>query len=156
MISGDSFSHACPSRVPTGRWTLPSHAIQKCACGPRRESTFGSVHHRRKRDGCGGRWWWKGDGRWVGRGRVRRWRCGGISVFRNLGWRNLRRWAGRWSLSRSASMRAWSSEADDVNETRRRGAPEDVGGWRCVGGAPEYTGSMPAGVGGGGACVGGG
>ncbi|PKI73823.1 hypothetical protein CRG98_005807 [Punica granatum] len=29
MKSGDSFSHACPSRVPTGRWTLPSRAIQK-------------------------------------------------------------------------------------------------------------------------------
>ncbi|PKI68459.1 hypothetical protein CRG98_011148 [Punica granatum] len=27
MISGDSFSQACPSRVPTGRWTLPiAHA----------------------------------------------------------------------------------------------------------------------------------
>ncbi|PKI52595.1 hypothetical protein CRG98_027023 [Punica granatum] len=48
MISGDSFSHVCPSRVPTGRWTLPNRAIQKRACGPRRESTFGSVHKGRK------------------------------------------------------------------------------------------------------------
>ncbi|PKI35833.1 hypothetical protein CRG98_043776 [Punica granatum] len=31
MISGDSFSHACPSHVPTGRWTPPSRAIQKRA-----------------------------------------------------------------------------------------------------------------------------
>ncbi|OWM84429.1 hypothetical protein CDL15_Pgr026437 [Punica granatum] len=56
----------------------------------------------------------------------------------------------------SAAMRAWSSEADDVSETRGRGTPEDVGGGRCVGGEPEYTGNMLAGVGGGGACVGGG
>ncbi|PKI54306.1 hypothetical protein CRG98_025297 [Punica granatum] len=49
-----------------------------------------------------------------------------------------------------------SSEADDVSETRGRGAPEDVGGRRWVEGAPEYTGGTPAGVGGGGACVGGG
>ncbi|OWM91086.1 hypothetical protein CDL15_Pgr028138 [Punica granatum] len=56
----------------------------------------------------------------------------------------------------SAVMRAWSSEADDVSETGERGAPEDVGGWRCVGGAPKYAGSMPAGVGGCGACAGGG
>ncbi|OWM82767.1 hypothetical protein CDL15_Pgr008648 [Punica granatum] len=54
----------------------------------------------------------------------------------------------------SAVMRAWSSEADDVSETRGRGAPKDVGGGRCVGRAPEYAGSMPAGVGGDGACVG--
>ncbi|PKI58170.1 hypothetical protein CRG98_021428, partial [Punica granatum] len=46
MISGDSLSHACPSRVPTGRWTLPSRAIQKRACGPRREFTFRSVQWR--------------------------------------------------------------------------------------------------------------
>ncbi|PKI55770.1 hypothetical protein CRG98_023838 [Punica granatum] len=56
----------------------------------------------------------------------------------------------------SAAMRAWSSEAEGVCEARARGAPKDVGGWRCVGGAPEYARSMPAGVGGGGACVGGG
>ncbi|OWM86012.1 hypothetical protein CDL15_Pgr011889 [Punica granatum] len=56
----------------------------------------------------------------------------------------------------SAAMRAWSSEADEVSEAGRRGAPEDVGGGRCVGGAPEYAGSTPAGVGGGGACIGGG
>ncbi|OWM91093.1 hypothetical protein CDL15_Pgr002687 [Punica granatum] len=56
----------------------------------------------------------------------------------------------------SAVMRAWSSEMDDVSETRGRGAPEDVGGGRCVGGAPEYAGNMPTGVKGGGACVGGG
>ncbi|PKI67558.1 hypothetical protein CRG98_012142 [Punica granatum] len=31
MITGDSFSHVCPSRVPTGRWTVPSRAIQKRA-----------------------------------------------------------------------------------------------------------------------------
>ncbi|PKI60643.1 hypothetical protein CRG98_018961 [Punica granatum] len=37
MISGDSFSHTCSSRFPTGRWTLPSRAIQTRACGPRRE-----------------------------------------------------------------------------------------------------------------------
>ncbi|PKI65575.1 hypothetical protein CRG98_014075 [Punica granatum] len=65
--------------------------------------------------------------------------------------------AANWlTVPSSAAMRSWSSEADDVNETRGRGAPEDVGGWRCVEGALEYTGSMPAGVGGGGACVGGG
>ncbi|PKI45002.1 hypothetical protein CRG98_034609 [Punica granatum] len=51
--------------------------------------------------------------------------------------------------------KAWSSKADNVSETHRRGTPEDVGGWRCIGGAPEYAGSTPAGVGGGGACVGG-
>ncbi|OWM90890.1 hypothetical protein CDL15_Pgr027377 [Punica granatum] len=56
----------------------------------------------------------------------------------------------------SAVMRAWSSEVDDVSGACGRGAPEDVGGGRCVGGGPEYAGSMPAGVGGGGACVGGG
>ncbi|OWM91092.1 hypothetical protein CDL15_Pgr001563 [Punica granatum] len=56
----------------------------------------------------------------------------------------------------SAAMRAWSSEAEGVCEARAKGAPKDVGGWRCVGEAPEYVGSMPAGVGGGGACVGGG
>ncbi|OWM86014.1 hypothetical protein CDL15_Pgr011891 [Punica granatum] len=56
----------------------------------------------------------------------------------------------------SAVMRAWSSAADDVSETGGRGAPEDVEGGRCVGGAPDYAGSMPAGVGGGGACTGGG
>ncbi|PKI56145.1 hypothetical protein CRG98_023463 [Punica granatum] len=53
-------------------------------------------------------------------------------------------------------MRVWSSEAEDVCEARARGAPKDVGGWRCVGGAPEDAGSMPAGIGGAGACVGGG
>ncbi|PKI78845.1 hypothetical protein CRG98_000770 [Punica granatum] len=31
------------------------------------------------------------------------------------------------------------------SETGGRGAPEDVGGGRCVGGAPEYAGSMPVG-----------
>ncbi|OWM90789.1 hypothetical protein CDL15_Pgr002712 [Punica granatum] len=54
----------------------------------------------------------------------------------------------------SAVMRAWSSVGEDVCEARARGASEDAGGWRCVGGAPEYAGSMPAGVGGGGAFVG--
>ncbi|OWM76624.1 hypothetical protein CDL15_Pgr009189 [Punica granatum] len=64
--------------------------------------------------------------------------------------------AANWlTVPSSAAMRAWSSEADVVSETRRRGTPEDVGGWRCVGGAPEYVESTPAGVGGGGACVGG-
>ncbi|OWM82705.1 hypothetical protein CDL15_Pgr014193 [Punica granatum] len=56
----------------------------------------------------------------------------------------------------SAMIRAWSSEADDVSQTGGRGAPEDVRGGRCVGGAPEYAGSMPARVGGGGACAEGG
>ncbi|OWM78328.1 hypothetical protein CDL15_Pgr001049 [Punica granatum] len=56
----------------------------------------------------------------------------------------------------SAVMRAWSSEADDAGGTRGRGAPEDVGGERCVEGVPECAGGTPAGVGGGGACVGGG
>ncbi|OWM80228.1 hypothetical protein CDL15_Pgr012359 [Punica granatum] len=56
----------------------------------------------------------------------------------------------------SAAMRAWSLEVDDVSEVCGRGAPEDVGGGRCVGGAPEYAESMPAGVGSGGACVRGG
>ncbi|PKI67069.1 hypothetical protein CRG98_012533 [Punica granatum] len=56
----------------------------------------------------------------------------------------------------SAAMREWSSEVDDAGETRGRGAPEDVGGGRCVEGAPEYAGITPAGVGGGGVCVGGG
>ncbi|PKI62707.1 hypothetical protein CRG98_016902 [Punica granatum] len=126
--------------------------------------------HRWKGDGCGGRWWWKGDGKWVGRGRVRHWRCGSISVFRNLGWRNPRRWveledarfgplsranssamlvvmlAANWlTMPSSVAMRAWSSEADDVSETRKRGAPEDIGGGRCIEGAPEYTGSTPHG-----------
>ncbi|OWM71006.1 hypothetical protein CDL15_Pgr012383 [Punica granatum] len=54
----------------------------------------------------------------------------------------------------SAAMRAWSSEVDDVGETRGRDAPKDVGGGKCIVGAPEDAGSMPAGVGGGGACVG--
>ncbi|OWM78299.1 hypothetical protein CDL15_Pgr001020 [Punica granatum] len=53
----------------------------------------------------------------------------------------------------SAAMRAWSSVAAEVNEAGGRGAPEDVGGGRCVGGASEYAGSTPAGVRGGGACV---
>ncbi|OWM66811.1 hypothetical protein CDL15_Pgr012403 [Punica granatum] len=59
----------------------------------------------------------------------------------------------------SAAMRAWSSEAGEVSEASwggGGGAPEDVGGGRCVGRAPEYAGSTPAGVGGGGACIGGG
>ncbi|OWM87685.1 hypothetical protein CDL15_Pgr009117 [Punica granatum] len=56
----------------------------------------------------------------------------------------------------SAAMWAWSSEADEVSEAGGRGAPEDVEGGRCVGRAPEYAGSTPAGVGGGGACIGGG
>ncbi|OWM73947.1 hypothetical protein CDL15_Pgr009133 [Punica granatum] len=65
--------------------------------------------------------------------------------------------AANWlTVPSSAAMRAWSSEADDVSETRGRGAPEDVGGWRCVGGAPEYVESTLVGVGGGGACVRGG
>ncbi|OWM72717.1 hypothetical protein CDL15_Pgr002603 [Punica granatum] len=56
----------------------------------------------------------------------------------------------------SAAMRAWSSKADDVDEIRGRGAPEDVGGGRCIKGAPEYAGGVLAGVGGGRACVEGG
>ncbi|OWM73810.1 hypothetical protein CDL15_Pgr012373 [Punica granatum] len=56
----------------------------------------------------------------------------------------------------STVMRAWSLEADGVSETRGRGAPEDVGGRRCVKGALVYTRGTPTGVGGGGACVGGG
>ncbi|OWM90843.1 hypothetical protein CDL15_Pgr028973 [Punica granatum] len=56
----------------------------------------------------------------------------------------------------SAAMRAWSSEAGDISGACRRGAPEDVGGGRCIEGAPEYAGRTPAGVGGGGACVRGG
>ncbi|OWM77793.1 hypothetical protein CDL15_Pgr011154 [Punica granatum] len=56
----------------------------------------------------------------------------------------------------SAVMRAWLSEADEVSEAGGRGAPEDIGGGRCVGGAAEYAGSMPAGVGGGKACIEGG
>ncbi|PKI58079.1 hypothetical protein CRG98_021528 [Punica granatum] len=50
-------------------------------------------------------------------------------------------------------MRARSSVAAEVNETGGRSAPEDVGGGRCVGRAPEYVGSTPAGVRGGRACV---
>ncbi|OWM70992.1 hypothetical protein CDL15_Pgr002261 [Punica granatum] len=53
----------------------------------------------------------------------------------------------------SAVMRARSSVAAEVNETGGRSAPEDVGGGSCVGRAPEYVGSTPAGVRGGGACV---
>ncbi|OWM75164.1 hypothetical protein CDL15_Pgr012650 [Punica granatum] len=65
--------------------------------------------------------------------------------------------AASWlTVPSSAVMRAWSSEVDDVSETRGRGAPEDVGGGRYIEGAPEYAGGTPAGVGGGGACVGGG
>ncbi|PKI61600.1 hypothetical protein CRG98_017975 [Punica granatum] len=65
--------------------------------------------------------------------------------------------AASWlTVPSSAAMRAWWSEVDDVNETRGRGAPEDAGGGRCIEGAPEYAGSMPAGVGGGGVCVRGG
>ncbi|OWM84150.1 hypothetical protein CDL15_Pgr026460 [Punica granatum] len=65
--------------------------------------------------------------------------------------------AASWlTVPSSGAMRAWSSEADDVSETRGRGAPEDVGGGRCVGGATEYAGSTLVGVGGGGACVEGG
>ncbi|OWM77055.1 hypothetical protein CDL15_Pgr002578 [Punica granatum] len=56
----------------------------------------------------------------------------------------------------SAAMRAWLSVAAEVSEAGSRCAPEDAGGGRCVGRAPEYAGSMPAGVGSGGACVGGG
>ncbi|OWM64344.1 hypothetical protein CDL15_Pgr009267 [Punica granatum] len=56
----------------------------------------------------------------------------------------------------SAAIRTWSSEVDDGSETRGRGAPEDVEGGRCIEGAPEYAGGTPAGVGGDGACVGGG
>ncbi|PKI52667.1 hypothetical protein CRG98_026943 [Punica granatum] len=56
----------------------------------------------------------------------------------------------------SAAMRGWSSEVEGVCEAHARGAPKDVGGWRCVRGAPEYARSMPAGVGSGEACVGGG
>ncbi|OWM75348.1 hypothetical protein CDL15_Pgr021064 [Punica granatum] len=55
-----------------------------------------------------------------------------------------------------AAMRAWSSEVDDVGETRGRGAPGDVGGGRYIEGGPKYVGGTPAGVGGGGACVRGG
>ncbi|OWM90860.1 hypothetical protein CDL15_Pgr010671 [Punica granatum] len=37
--------------------------------------------------------------------------------------------AANWlTVPLSTTMRAWSSEADDVSETRGRGAPEDVGG----------------------------
>ncbi|OWM76744.1 hypothetical protein CDL15_Pgr004956 [Punica granatum] len=56
----------------------------------------------------------------------------------------------------SAAMRAWSSEVDDVSGTCGRGAPEDVGGGRCIGRALENAKSTPAGVGGGGACIRGG
>ncbi|PKI30987.1 hypothetical protein CRG98_048622, partial [Punica granatum] len=42
-------------------------------------------------------------------------------------------------------MRAWSLVAADVGETGGRGAPEGAGGGRCVGRAPEYAGSTPAG-----------
>ncbi|PKI30947.1 hypothetical protein CRG98_048662, partial [Punica granatum] len=48
----------------------------------------------------------------------------------------------------------WLTVPSSVSVACGRGAPEDVGDGRCVGGAPEYAGSMPAGVGGGGACVG--
>ncbi|OWM82794.1 hypothetical protein CDL15_Pgr008675 [Punica granatum] len=54
----------------------------------------------------------------------------------------------------SAAMRAWSSVVAEVSEAGGRGAPEDAGGGRCVGRAPEYAGSTPAGVKGDGACVG--
>ncbi|OWM73808.1 hypothetical protein CDL15_Pgr012371 [Punica granatum] len=65
--------------------------------------------------------------------------------------------AASWlTVPSSAAMRAWSSEVDDVGETRGTGAPEDVSGGRCIEGAPDYAGGTPAGVGGGGACVGGG
>ncbi|OWM63573.1 hypothetical protein CDL15_Pgr021184 [Punica granatum] len=65
--------------------------------------------------------------------------------------------AASWlTMPSSAAMRAWSSGVDNVSETRGRGVPEDVGDGRCIEGAPEYAGGMPAGVGGGGACVGGG
>ncbi|OWM74046.1 hypothetical protein CDL15_Pgr004924 [Punica granatum] len=53
----------------------------------------------------------------------------------------------------SAVMRARSSVAAEVNETGGRSAPEDVEGGRCVGKAPEYVGSTPARVRGGGECV---
>ncbi|PKI37960.1 hypothetical protein CRG98_041649, partial [Punica granatum] len=52
-----------------------------------------------------------------------------------------------------AAMRAWSLVAADVGEAGGRGALEGAGGGRCVGRAPEYAGSTPAGVRGGRACV---
>ncbi|PKI61782.1 hypothetical protein CRG98_017832 [Punica granatum] len=65
--------------------------------------------------------------------------------------------AASWlTVPSSTAMRAWSSEVDDVSETHGRGALEDIGGGRCIEGAPEYAGGTPTGVGGGGACVGGG
>ncbi|OWM75329.1 hypothetical protein CDL15_Pgr012289 [Punica granatum] len=65
--------------------------------------------------------------------------------------------AASWlTVPSSAAMRAWLSEVDDAGGTRGRGAPEDVGGGRCIEGVPEYAGGTPARVGGGGACVGGG
>ncbi|OWM87865.1 hypothetical protein CDL15_Pgr008311 [Punica granatum] len=65
--------------------------------------------------------------------------------------------AASWlTVPSSAAMRAWSSEVDNVSETCGRGAPKDIGGGRCIEGALEYAGGMLAGVGGGGACVGGG
>ncbi|OWM83564.1 hypothetical protein CDL15_Pgr008349 [Punica granatum] len=65
--------------------------------------------------------------------------------------------AANWlTVPSSAVMRAWSLEADDVSETCGRGAPEDVGGGKCVGRVLEYAGRMSARVGGSGACVGGG
>ncbi|OWM70930.1 hypothetical protein CDL15_Pgr019171 [Punica granatum] len=60
------------------------------------------------------------------------------------------------TMPSSATMRAWSSVAAEVSEAGGRGAPEDAGGERCVRRAPEYAGSMPVGVEGGGACIGGG
>ncbi|OWM73914.1 hypothetical protein CDL15_Pgr008064 [Punica granatum] len=64
------------------------------------------------------------------------------------------------TMPSSAAMRAWASKVGDVctvcGEIHGGGAPEDVGGGRCIEGAPEYAGGMPAGVGGGGVCVGGG
>ncbi|PKI70491.1 hypothetical protein CRG98_009125 [Punica granatum] len=121
--------------------------------------------------GCG-----KRVGEQVNRGRVHRWWSGSVRGLWNLGWWNPKGRIDCWSLPRAnssamlvvmlpaswltvpsiAAMRAWSSEVDDVSETRGRGAPEDVGGGRCIEGAPEYAGGTPAGVGGGGACVGGG
>ncbi|OWM77601.1 hypothetical protein CDL15_Pgr016999 [Punica granatum] len=48
--------------------------------------------------------------------------------------------AAHWlTVPSSAVMRAWSSEVDDVSQTRWRGTPEDVGGGRCVEGAPGYA-----------------
>ncbi|PKI37331.1 hypothetical protein CRG98_042273, partial [Punica granatum] len=44
-----------------------------------------------------------------------------------------------------AAMRAWSLVVAEVGEAGGRGVLEGVGGGRCVGRAPEYAGSTPAG-----------